>query len=230
MKVTVRIKRFNPEVDERPHFETYHIEAQPETPLLDCLHDIKWRQDGSLSFRRSCGHAICGSCAMTINGLNRLACQTLVKDVGAKMTIEPLRSFPVVRDLIVDLDRFYEKVYAIMPWFINNSPPPDRERIQWPEDQMKINEASSCILCASCTSSCPSFWADDDYLGPAAMLKAFRFIFDTRDQAQIERLQLINTNKGPWKCHTIFNCNEACPKDINITDAIAQLKLKLSTP
>lgn len=227
-KIRFRIKRFNPALDSRPHFEEFTIEAEPETPVLDCLHEIKWHQDGSLAFRRSCGHAICGSCAMTINGQNMLACQTLVKDIGARITVEPLRSFPVEKDLIVDLDRFYEKFYAIMPYFVNNSPPPDTERIQWPEDQELIDEAASCIMCASCTSSCPSFWADDDYIGPAALLKAYRFIFDTRDQAQKERLALINTGKGPWKCHTIFNCNEACPKDIDITNAIARLKLKLN--
>lgn len=228
MKVTFKIKRFDPESGKPPRWDTFSLEAEPEMPVLDCLHEIKWKQDGTLAFRRSCGHAICGSCAMTINGHNMLACQNLVKDVGPKITVEPLVSYPVIKDLIVNMDRFYEKLYAILPYFINNSPPPDTERIQWPEDQELIDEAASCILCGSCTSSCPSFWADDDYIGPAALLKAYRFVFDTRDQAQLERLRLLNTGKGPWKCHTIFNCNEACPKDIDITNAIARLKLKLS--
>lgn len=228
MKVNFKIERFDPESGKPASFQSYTVEAKKETSILDCLHDIKWNQDGTLAFRRSCGHAICGSCAMNINGQNMLACKTLVQDTGKNITIRPLRSFPVIKDLIVNLDRFYEKMYAIMPYFVNNTPPPDTERIQWPEDQELIDEAASCILCASCTSSCPSFWADDDYLGPSALLKAYRFIFDTRDQAQFERLRLIDTSKGPWKCHTIFNCNEACPKEIDITNAIARLKLKLS--
>lgn len=232
MKVNFKIKRFNPDAGNGngvAHFDTFTVDTEPEAPILDCLHEIKWKQDGTLAFRRSCGHAICGSCAMNINNRNMLACQTLVKDIGKNITILPLRSFPVIKDLVVNLDQFYEKMYAIMPYFVNNTPPPDKERLQWPEDQKLIEEASSCIMCASCTSSCPSFWADGDYIGPAALLKSYRFVFDTRDQAQIERLQLINTTKGPWKCHTIFNCNEACPKDINITNAIARLKLRLAT-
>jgi len=229
MKILFRIKRFNPETDERPRFQTYELDAAPEQPVLDCLHEIKWKQDGTLSFRRSCGHAICGSCAMTINRENKLACRTLVKDVGRRVTIEPLRSFPVIRDLVVDMDRFYEKFYAVMSWFVNNSAPPDRERLQSVEDHALIDEAASCILCACCTSACPSFWSDDDYLGPAALLKAYRSIFDTRDQAQLARLTLLDTAKGPWKCRTIFNCNEACPKEIDITNAIGRLKLRLSS-
>jgi succinate dehydrogenase / fumarate reductase iron-sulfur subunit len=229
MKVLFRIKRYNPETGGRPRFQTYELDAEPENPILDCLHEIKWKQDGTLAFRRSCGHAICGSCAMTINNENKLACQTLVRDTGRRVTVEPLRSYPVIRDLIVDLDRFYEKFYAVMSWFINNSAPPDRERFQSAEDQALIDEAASCILCACCTSACPSFWADDDYLGPSALLKAYRFIFDSRDQAQQARLTLLDTSKGPWKCHTIFNCNEACPKEIDITNAIARLKLRLSS-
>lgn len=229
MKILFRIKRYNPETEDRPGYQTYELDAAPETSVLDCLHEIKWKQDGTLSFRRSCGHAICGSCAMTINNENRLACKTLIRDVGRRVRIEPLRSFPVIRDLVVDLDRFYEKLYAVMPWFVNNSPPPDRERLQWAEDQTLIDEAASCILCACCTSACPSFWADDDYLGPCAILKAYRFIFDTRDQAQRERLAILDTSKGPWKCRTIFNCNEACPKEIDITNAIARLKLRLAS-
>lgn len=230
MKVTFKIQRFIPENDTNPSFKEYVVEAQPNTTILDCLNDIRWHYDETLSFRRSCGHAICGSCAMNINGKNGLACQTHVQDLkSGTITVKPLPSFPVIKDLVVDLDKFYEKFNKIKPYLINDGPVPERERLQSPEQQKLIEESTTCILCAACTSSCPSFWADDDYLGPSALLKAYRYIFDTRDTAAEERLSVVNDKHGVFRCHTIFNCNEACPKDINITNHIAKLKTALVT-
>lgn len=227
MLTTFKILRYNPEVDKKIYYKTYSLDASENRSILDCLNEIKWHIDGSLTFRRSCGHGMCGSCAMNINGINRLACQTLIKDTGYKVQIEPLKSFPIIRDLVVDLTCFFESYQQIIPYLINNSSVNDKERLQSSEEQNLIEEAASCILCASCTSSCPSFWADNNYLGPSALLKAYRFIFDSRDEAKSERLKIINSRQGIWKCHTIFNCMEACPKEINITESISRLKLKL---
>ncbi len=230
MKVTFKIQRFNPENDTKPYFKEYTVETHSNAAVLDCLNDIRWHQDESLSFRRSCGHAICGSCAMNMNGKNGLACQTLIKDLKpGTVTVKPLPSFPIIKDLVVNLEKFYEKFNKITPYLINDGPVPQKERFQSPEQQKIIEESTTCILCASCTSSCPSFWADDDYLGPAALVKAFRYVFDTRDTAAEERLKVVNDKNGVFRCHTIFNCNEACPKDINITGHIAELKLALVT-
>jgi succinate dehydrogenase iron-sulfur subunit len=230
VKITFKIQRFNPEHDAKPYFKDYSVETHSNAAVLDCLNDIRWHQDEELSFRRSCGHAICGSCAMNINGKNGLACQTLIKDLkSGTVTVKPLPSFPVIKDLVVDLDAFYEKFNKIKPYLINDEPVPEKERLQSPEQQKIIEESTTCILCASCTSSCPSFWADDNYLGPAALVKAFRYVFDTRDTGAEERLKVVNDKNGVFRCHTIFNCNEACPKDINITNHIAQLKVALVT-
>jgi succinate dehydrogenase / fumarate reductase iron-sulfur subunit len=228
MEVTFRIFRFNPEKDSKPYYQEWKLDVPKTYRILDALHDIKWKHDGTLSFRRACAHGVCGSDAMTINGINQLACQTLVQDLKTKkIVIEPLRHFPVIKDLIVDMDSFFDNLYRVRPYFINNDPPPARERLQSNEDRDFIDEATKCILCGACTSSCPSTWADPQYLGPAAMLKAFRFVFDTRDTGAEERLDILNDNHGVWRCHTIFNCVDACPKEINITWALSQLKKKL---
>ncbi len=228
MRVRIKIQRYDPEKN-KEYFQEYTLEKEPFASILDCLNDIKWHQDETLAFRRSCGHAMCGSCAMNINNKNELACHTLLKDVGDYVVLKPLPSFPVIKDLVVDLDKFYQKFAKIKPYFINNEPVSDKERLQSPEEQLVIDESTQCIMCASCTSSCPSFWADDEYLGPAALLKAYRFIFDSRDRASEERLRIINDKHGVFRCHTIFNCNEACPKDINITACISKLKVALTT-
>jgi succinate dehydrogenase / fumarate reductase iron-sulfur subunit len=227
MQVTFKILRYNPETDTEPHFQEYTIEASENMSVLDCLHRIKWELDGTLSFRRSCAHGICGSDGMRINGRNRLACSTLLKDVNFKktITIEPLPAMPIVKDLILDMTDFYDKYTAVKPFLINNTPPPaDSERLQSNEDAEKLFESAKCILCACCTTSCPSTWTNDNYLGPAALLKAYRFVFDTRDDAADQRLDIVDTPDGLWRCHTIFNCIEACPKEINITWHISQLK------
>lgn len=219
-----RIKRFNPEDDSCRRWETFTVMMNPAERLLDGLIRIKERVDGSLTFRRSCAHGICGSCAVKVNGKNRLACQTLLKDLSDTAIIEPLPSYPVIKDLVVDMRPFFEKNTKVIPWIVNNERPPERERLQYPEDQHRILQSITCIMCGSCTSSCPSHWADKDYLGPSALLKAYRFAFDTRDRALSERLDAITEEHGLWRCHSIFNCVEVCPKQIDITGHILKLK------
>ena len=223
-----RIKRFDPEKDTAPRWEDFRIGMDPSERVLDGLIKIKDTLDGSLTFRRSCAHGICGSCAMKINGKNRLACQLLMKDIprdpGRALVVEPLPALPVLKDLVVDMDPFFGKNRQVLPYLVNNEPAPERERLQSPEDQEKILQSITCIMCGCCTSSCPSYWADKDYLGPAALLKAFRFIFDTRDRALLVRLEKAAQIHGLWRCHSIYNCVEVCPKEIDITGHISKLK------
>jgi succinate dehydrogenase / fumarate reductase iron-sulfur subunit len=221
---TFRIERFDPERDHSPHWEEFRVKMGPTERLLDGLLKIKDTLDGSLTFRRSCAHGICGSCAMKINGKNGLACQTLIRDMPGTITLEPLPHYPLIKDLVVDMKPFFHKNEKILPYLINNEPPPERERTQNPDDQHKILESITCIMCGSCTSSCPSFWTDREYLGPSALLKAYRFIFDTRDRASDERLSIITQRHGLWRCHSIYNCVEVCPKEIDITSHITELK------
>jgi succinate dehydrogenase / fumarate reductase iron-sulfur subunit len=184
MQVTLKIFRYNPEEDKKPHYESYKLEAEPTDRVLDLLEYVKSYHDGTLSFRRSCAHGVCGSDAMRINGLNRLACKVLIKDLGAKkITIEPILGMRVIKDLIVDMEPFFENYRLVMPYFVNDEPPPKRERLQSQEQRERFDDTTKCILCASCTTSCPSFWANEKYLGPAAIVTAHRFIFDSRDRA-----------------------------------------------
>jgi succinate dehydrogenase / fumarate reductase, iron-sulfur subunit len=227
MQVTFRIQRYDPKNMPVATMREYVVENIMDTDtVLDVLHRIKWEQDGSLAFRRSCGHGICGSCAMRVNNQNMLVCSVLLKDLKHKkpIKIEPLPSMPVIKDLIVDMTTFYEKLYTVKPYLVNDESPPPNERHQEPEDAERLFEAAKCILCACCTTSCPSTWTNDNFLGPAAMLKAGRFVFDTRDRAGDERLGIIDSPLGIWRCHTIFNCVEACPKEIDITGHLSQLK------
>ncbi len=223
-KYRYRIKRFDPEKNSTSRWEEFIVEMDPFERLLDGLIKIKDTIDGSLTFRRSCAHGICGSCAMKINGKNRLACQTLIKDMKETITFEPLPAFPVLKDLVVDMNPFFEKKGRVLPYLVNNEPPPEKERLQSPEDQHKILQAITCIMCGCCTSSCPVYWGDKEYLGPAAILKAARFILDTRDRAVEERLASITQDHGIWMCHSIYNCVEVCPKDIDITGHISKMK------
>ncbi|MGD2205528.1 MAG: succinate dehydrogenase iron-sulfur subunit [Anaerolineae bacterium] len=224
MQVTLKIQRFNPEKDQKPHWEEYQVEVEPGDQLLDALHQVKWYQDGTLAFRRSCAHGICGSDAMTINSVNQLACKILMKDVGTKATIEPLRGFPVIKDLVVDMEPFFEKYRSVKPYFINYDPDPPVERYQSQAERERYNDTTKCILCGACTSSCPSFWGNHNYVGPAAIVQAHRFIFDSRDQGANERLELLNDRDGVWRCRTIFNCVDACPREIDVTRAIGEVK------
>jgi succinate dehydrogenase / fumarate reductase iron-sulfur subunit len=231
MQVRLKIFRYNPEKDKRGHYETYELEADENERVLDLLELVKGHQDGTLSFRRSCAHGVCGSDAMRINGQNRLACKVLVRDLGDNITVEPLLGLKVVKDLIVDMDPFFENYKKVLPYFINDSPLPEngKERLQSPEQRERYDDTTKCILCAACTTSCPSFWASDDYLGPAALVAAHRFIFDSRDEAAGERLKIVSETSGVARCHTVFNCTMACPRDIQITKAIGELKMATLT-
>jgi succinate dehydrogenase / fumarate reductase iron-sulfur subunit len=227
MEVTVKIFRYNPEKDKRGHYETYTVEAHETDRILDVLELIKGHQDGSLSFRRSCAHGVCGSDAMRINGKNMLACKALVRDVGDKITVEPLLGLKIEKDLIVDMEPFFDNYRKVLPYFINDSPLPEggRERLQSPEQRARFDDTTKCILCAACTTSCPSYWGSDDYLGPAALVAAHRFIYDSRDEAAAERMHIVSETSGLARCHTIYNCTMACPRDIQITKAIGELKM-----
>ncbi len=234
MHITLKIKRFNPEDDAAPHWGFYPVSVEPTDRVLDALHWVKENCDGTLTLRRSCAHGICGSDAMRINGHNALACKVLVKDVaeeGGRITVEPLLGLKVVKDLIVEMTPFFENYRAVMPYVVNNSPLPEngRERLQSPEARERFDDGTKCILCAACTTACPPFWANSAYLGPAALVQAHRFIFDDRDQAAAARLKVLNTPWGVWRCRTVFNCTEACPRDIHVTRLIGDLK-KLLAP
>jgi len=228
--VDLRIKRFDPERDERPHWETYRVQVQESDRVLDALHQVRWYQDGSLAFRRSCAHGVCGSDAMVINGANRLACVLLVRDVGATITVEPLRGLPVLKDLVVDMDAFFAQYRKVMPWLVNEEDPGDRERTQSPEQRARFDDTTKCILCAACTTSCPVYWANDTYVGPAAIVNAHRFIFDSRDEAGAQRLHILDEQSGVWKCRTAFNCTDACPRGIKVTEAIQDVKRAIMRP
>jgi succinate dehydrogenase / fumarate reductase iron-sulfur subunit len=233
MKVTFRIQRYNPEKDEKPYFKDYTLDGLEGTyRVLDALHDIKWTMDGTLTFRRSCAHGMCGSDGMRINGKNTLACSLLLQDIknigsGKPVIIEPLPYLPIVKDLVVDMKDFFKKYELVKPYLIAKDAPPSIERFQEPEDAELLMESTKCIMCACCTTSCPSLWSNENYLGPAAILKSYRFTFDTRDDAPEEHLAAVDSADGIWRCHTIFNCVEACPKEINITWHISQLKKRL---
>ena len=223
MQVDLRILRFDPEHDAAPHWESYRVDAEPMDRVLNLLITVKADQDGTLTFRRSCAHGICGSDAMLINGRNRLACKIRVDQLGRKITVAPLTGLPVMKDLVVDMDRFFAKYRSVMPFLIADTPPPERERRQSPADRARYDDTTKCILCAACTTACPSFWAQPSYVGPAAIVNAHRFIFDTRDDAGDERLEILADKDGVWRCRTIFNCVDACPRGINITRAILEV-------
>jgi succinate dehydrogenase / fumarate reductase iron-sulfur subunit len=226
VEVQLRILRFNPERDTDSHFEAYVVDAEPMERLLDCLHKIKWYQDSSLALRRSCAHGICGSDAMVVNGVNALACKLLVKDLKQPVTVEPIRGLPLIKDLVVDMEPFFAGYKAVQPWLITDPDErePDRERIQSPEERSRYDDTTKCILCAACTTSCPIFWADKEYVGPAAIVNAHRFIFDSRDAGARQRLEILSKKDGAYKCRTVFNCTEACPRGIKVTQAIQEVK------
>ncbi len=237
MRVEARIRRFNPEGKQRkPYWQSFTVdEVNPNDSVLDVLHRIKWEQDGTLALRRSCAHGVCGSDAMRINGANALACKTLMARLGegssVKLQVEPILGLTIVKDLIVDMEPFFDHYKSVLPFFINDDPVPadGRERLQSQADRERFDDSTKCILCAACTTSCPSFWSNGRYVGPAAIVQAHRFIFDSRDQAAEERLAVMGEAFGVWRCRTIFNCTNACPREIEVTKAIAEVKMALTT-
>jgi succinate dehydrogenase / fumarate reductase iron-sulfur subunit len=238
MLVELRIRRYNPEQDKKAWWGEYTVDdVNPNESVLDVLHRVKWAIDGTLTLRRSCAHGICGSDAMRINGANALACKVLVSRLAkensetVQVQVEPILGLPVVKDLVVNMEPFFDHYRSVKPYFVNDDPLPEngRERLQTQEDRIKFDDTTKCILCAACTTSCPSFWANGRYVGPAAIVNAHRFIFDSRDGAYEERLEILGQPYGVWRCRTIFNCTSACPRDIQVTKAIADVKCALST-
>ena len=219
------IYRYDPDKDEKPYMRDYDVSlATTDKMLLDALLRIK-SIDDSLSLRRSCREGVCGSDAMNINGRNGLACITPVNSLKEPVEIRPLPGLPVIRDLIVDMTQFFQQYHSVKPYLINNDPPPETERLQSPEDRAALDGAYECILCACCTTACPSFWWNPDkFVGPAGLLQAYRFLADSRDQATAERLDNLEDPYRLFRCHSIMNCVDACPKGLNPTQAIGKIK------
>ncbi len=219
------VYRYNPETDSKPTMQDYDVQLQPsDRMLLDAIVRLK-EMDDTLSFRRSCREGICGSDAMNINGKNGLACITRIADVKEPVVLKPLPGQPVIRDLIVDMTQFFNQYHSVKPYVINNDPPPEKERLQSPQEREKLNGLYECILCACCSTACPSFWWNPDkFLGPAALLQSYRFIVDSRDQATGERLDDLEDPYKLFRCHSIMNCTEVCPKGLNPTKAIGHIK------
>jgi succinate dehydrogenase / fumarate reductase iron-sulfur subunit len=228
---TFRIYRFDPDLDENPRMDTYEVDLDGCGPMvLDALIKIKNEIDPTLTFRRSCREGICGSCAMNIGGTNTLACTKSCRDLDGEVRIYPLPHLPVIKDLVPDLTHFYAQYASVKPWLQTRTPaPPDRERLQSKADQERIDRPSACILCACCSTACPSYWWNSDrYLGPAALLAAYRWIIDSRDEALGERLDELEDPFRLYRCHTIMACTEACPKDLNPAKAISEIKQMLA--
>jgi len=219
------IYRYDPDKDARPYMQDYEVKLDDaDRMLLDALVKAKV-QDDTLSFRRSCREGVCGSDAFNINGKNGLACITKIAELPAHVTIRPLPGLPVIRDLIVDMTQFFKQYHSVMPYVINNDPPPERERLQSPQDREELNGLYECILCACCSTSCPSYWWNSDkFLGPAILLQAYRWLADSRDEMTGERLDELEDPFRLYRCHTIMNCAKACPKSLNPAKAIAEVK------
>lgn len=232
MRIILKIKRYNPESGREPYEQTYETSANPTDRLLSVLMGIKQKTDLSLSFRKSCAHGVCGSDAMRINGKERLACKTLVQDVaetdGAIITIEPLRHFPVLRDLIVQQSPFFDKYRSVKPFLINEEPPPEKERIQSSEQRSMFDDPTSCILCLACFSACPVFDENVRFIGPAIIAQAFRFNEDSRDRGFDARLEALDTTDGIWACENHFECTKNCPRGIKVTKWINRTKKRIS--
>jgi succinate dehydrogenase / fumarate reductase iron-sulfur subunit len=229
--VTVRLKvfRFDPEKNEKSYYREYEVDAEPTDRLLDCLNRIRWEQDPTLAFRMSCGHGVCGSDGMRIDGVCGLPCQKLVKSLGPEILVEPLPAFRVIKDLVVDLEPFFERYRSVRPYLIATSSPPDDERRQSPEEISLLEGAVRCILCACCTASCPvnQNAETEGYVGPAALVRAFRYLFDSRDEGIAERIAILDGKQGAWGCQTLWKCTEVCPKEIPVTKLIGQEKRKI---
>jgi succinate dehydrogenase / fumarate reductase, iron-sulfur subunit len=224
---TIRIQRFNPDVNQKPYMQDFQVPVTSETTILDALHTIKADQDGSLTFRRSCRHAICGSCAMNVNGKNILVCKTSLRsklDRNGRVTIRPLPYLPIIKDLVVDRSAFWEQYQRVKPWLIPPADVPEKEFRISPEEVEALHNAETCIMCGACYSACQVVAMNKKYIGPHALLKAFLRVLDPRDSAPGERLQDVDGSDGVYRCHTIFNCIDACPKGLNPTEAIETLR------
>jgi succinate dehydrogenase / fumarate reductase iron-sulfur subunit len=232
MEVKFKIFRFNPETDEAPRYDVFAVDAGLNDRILDCLNKIRWNQDSSLSYRMSCAHGVCGSDGLTINGAPALACQKLVKDYDytREIVVEPLKFFPVVKDLIVDMQPFFERMKAIRPDKIESSfgGITERERVQTIEERGVFDDAVKCILCACCVAACPvTVKEEPDFIGPAAILRAQRYIFDSRVTDTAERMKILEKPHGIWSCKTYYRCTQVCPKQIKVTEAILKTKKKI---
>lgn len=232
MKITLKVYRFNPEVDKESHYDVFSVEAEPTDRVLDCLKKVRWQQDTTVSFRMSCDHGICGSDGLTINGQSALACQKLVKDYdyAKEILIEPLRYFKVVKDLIVDLKPFYERIKSISPQSASSPAIVDaqKERIQSPVERGLFDDALKCILCGCCYGACPVMIEQDkEFIGPAAILREQRYIFDSRTLDGKERIQILQKPHGVWGCKSYYKCTVLCPKNIKVTEAILRTKKKI---
>ncbi len=230
MNVAFKVYRFNPETDKEPHYDIFEIEAEPNDRILDCLNKIRWQQDSTLSFRMSCAHGICGSDGLTINSQSALACQKLVKDYDftKEILIEPLKYFRVVKDLIVDLNPFFERIKSITPKAVQTTVNLGKERIQSIQERSRFDDALKCILCGCCYGACPVMTEQDqEFVGPAAILREQRYIFDSRTPDTKERLQILKKPHGVWGCKSYYMCTVVCPKKIKVTEAILRTKKKI---
>ncbi|MEW6040096.1 MAG: succinate dehydrogenase iron-sulfur subunit [Elusimicrobiota bacterium] len=225
MTKTFKIFRYDPEKDKKPYFKSFAIEVKEGMTILDVLNKIKAEQDSTLTYRRSCRSGVCGSCAININGKNTLACYTQISTIRQKkITLRPLPGFEIIKDLVVNWEPFFDNIAKILP-YLNSGNFPEKEFIQTPEERRNLTEPINCILCACCSSSCPMSWTNNEFLGPAAFLKAYRFIADSRDNKHKERLEKLNDElTGVWRCHTVYNCFNSCPKKIDLTYFITKLK------
>jgi succinate dehydrogenase / fumarate reductase iron-sulfur subunit len=231
MRLILEIQRFNSKTDKEPAYVRYEVEVQPTERILDALMQIKSFQDPTLAFRKSCAHGVCGSDAMRINGKERLACKTLVQDVAEKdgdiVKIAPLSGFPIERDLIVNQSAFFEKYLSVKPFLINEEPVKEKERLQSPIERQAFDDATSCILCCACFSACPIMKSNPDFLGPAIVAQASRFLDDTRDKGFEQRLPQLDSPNGAWPCANHFECTRVCPREIKITKRINETKRKI---
>lgn len=229
-KMTFSIYRFDPESNKPPYMQDFVVDTATikGTMLLNALETIKEQQDPTLGFRRSCGEGVCGSDGMNINGKNGLACITKLHDLPDRVVIQPLSSFPIIRDLIVDMQRFFDQYEKVKPYLQNSNPPPTTERLQSPAERAKLDGLYECILCACCTSSCPSYWWNPEkFIGPAGLLNAYRFIVDSRDTETSARLEALKDPYSAFRCRTIMNCADVCPKGLNPAEAIAKIRREM---
>ena len=227
-QITFKVQRFHPDKDRKPYLQNYSFPLKPAMTVLEGLYYILEYLDHTLSFRSSCRAAVCGSCAMHINGKYRLACNTQISSLKSKtIIVRPLLHLPVFKDLVVDHTDFFENLIALKPWLINKEPAPEKEYIQMPEERNRIGNTIDCILCGACYGACATAGVNKEYFGPAALLKAERFLRDSRDSIKDERLKIVDDLHGVWRCHSIFSCQEVCPKELSPAEAIAKIKKRI---